>query len=221
VVRLWRVAAARLPTLPAESRPVSAVLLVDEDEFRYSTGSRVIFLGVLAAMHTREVNGNVEVVDTALIASFNEPIDLGIVYKARCVDECVQILLDKAGLKRKSDTELVIDSSAPHRGRPGGFRCRVDSHAADVDGYVSRRRHSLLSMSEQGLGGRDTQVSRSHRMWFMGTAEGAVKPVDQCRGLEDVLEQIRLRHLCGCRADPFANCRPSCLGMVSHCLCME
>lgn len=27
----------------------------------------------------------------------------------------------------------------------------------------------------------------------MGSAEGAVKPVDQCRGLEDVLEQIRLR----------------------------
>ncbi|GAB2648221.1 trypsin-like serine peptidase [Kribbella swartbergensis] len=76
-------------------------------------GSRAIFLGVLAAVHTRRVDGKVEVVDTALIASFNEPIDLGIVYKARCVDECVQILLDAAGLKRRVGDESIVEVSEP------------------------------------------------------------------------------------------------------------
>lgn len=63
-------------------------------------GGRFLFLGVLAAVHTRVLNGKVEVVPTSLVASVDEPIDLGIVYKASTVDDLVAQQLDAAGLHR-------------------------------------------------------------------------------------------------------------------------
>jgi hypothetical protein len=75
--------------------------------------SRLVFLGVLAAVHTRKVGGHVEVAPTALMATFDEPIDLGIVFKARCVDECVQISLAAAGLKRQVASAPTPEDSGP------------------------------------------------------------------------------------------------------------
>lgn len=75
-------------------------------------GSRIACLGVLAAVHTRSVEGAVEQVATGLVASFAEPIDLGIVYKARCFDECVQTMLDAAGLTRVTSPDLLPEGEA-------------------------------------------------------------------------------------------------------------
>ena len=70
-------------------------------------GNRMACVGVLAAVHTRSVEGAVANVATRLVASFDEPIDLGIVYKSICFDECVQIMLDKAGLDRMPSRSLL------------------------------------------------------------------------------------------------------------------
>ena len=76
-------------------------------------GARVICLGVLAAVHTRQVEGSVDVLPTRLVAAFDEPIDLGVVYKARCIDECVALVLDRYGLTRTQSTTLIETSTEP------------------------------------------------------------------------------------------------------------
>lgn len=78
-----------------------------------AVGTRVICLGVLAAVHTRQIQGAVGVLPSRLVAAFDEPIDLGIVYKARCIDECVQPLLQQAGLTQKQAAELIETSTEP------------------------------------------------------------------------------------------------------------
>jgi hypothetical protein len=76
-----------------------------------TVGTRVICLGVLAAVHTRQVQGAVGVLPSRLVAAFDEPMDLGIVYKARCIDECVQPFLQQAGLTQKQTAELIETST--------------------------------------------------------------------------------------------------------------
>ena len=76
-------------------------------------GSRIACIGVLAAVHTRPVEGEVENVSTRLVASFNEPIDLGVVYKSRCFDECAQVLIEGSGLVRVTSTSAISEDSAP------------------------------------------------------------------------------------------------------------
>jgi V8-like Glu-specific endopeptidase len=76
------------------------------------SGDRLIFLGVLAAVHTRQVEGSVDVLPSSrLVTAFNEPIDLGIVYKARCIDECVQHILQLKGLTRIQSPALIETST--------------------------------------------------------------------------------------------------------------
>lgn len=60
-------------------------------------GSRMILLGVVAAVHTRQVQGEVHMV-SAGIATFNDMIDLGIVYKASAIQETVLALFAAAGI---------------------------------------------------------------------------------------------------------------------------
>ena len=62
-------------------------------------GSRLILLGVLAAVHVREVAA--ELVQTHVGAVFQDPLNLGIVYKAETIDACVDAALAKAGEARK------------------------------------------------------------------------------------------------------------------------
>lgn len=57
--------------------------------------TRFALLGVLAAVHTRRVTGRVEPV-AAAAASFDDPIDLGIVFKASAIQECVAALFKAA-----------------------------------------------------------------------------------------------------------------------------
>jgi hypothetical protein len=64
--------------------------------------ARNLCLGVLAAVHTRSVEGEVSELPAArLTVSFDEPIDLGIVYKASAISDCVDLLLAAAGLARR------------------------------------------------------------------------------------------------------------------------
>lgn len=63
-------------------------------------GSRLICLGILAAVHVRNLTGKVSEQPSHLAAEFQEPIDLGIVYKAWTIDECVDVALGRLGLKK-------------------------------------------------------------------------------------------------------------------------
>jgi hypothetical protein len=59
-----------------------------------------VLLGVLAAVHVRTVDGHVTEIATALEVTFDEPIDLGIVFRASAVTTCVDALLADHGLVR-------------------------------------------------------------------------------------------------------------------------
>lgn len=65
-------------------------------------------LGVIAAVHTRSLTGEIAEVTTALSVSIAEPIDLGIVYKAHVIDECIDAVLQSHGL-----TRLAAELSEP------------------------------------------------------------------------------------------------------------
>lgn len=81
----------------------SPVFLADQGTYRRRdgsvvVGSRFMFLGILAAVHVRQVAGDVRQLPTSLLASFDEPIDLGIVYKASAVNEAVDVSLKRLSL---------------------------------------------------------------------------------------------------------------------------
>jgi hypothetical protein len=90
----------------------SPVFLVDNGSYNprgggLVVGSRLICLGVLAAVHVRQVQGDVTSLPTRLIAEFREPIGLGIVFKASTLDECVEGLLSKYGLARSDGGQVT------------------------------------------------------------------------------------------------------------------
>lgn len=66
-------------------------------------GSRLHLVGVLAAVHIRQVNGAVHELPARKIAVFDEPIDLGIVYKASAIQDCVDLLFAQIGLVIAAD----------------------------------------------------------------------------------------------------------------------
>lgn len=61
-------------------------------------GSRLHLVGVLAAVHIRQVNGAVHELPARRIAVFDEPIDLGIVFKSSAIQDCVDLLFAQVGL---------------------------------------------------------------------------------------------------------------------------
>lgn len=80
----------------------SPVLIYDRGSFTTRDGtthiaSRLHLAGVVAAVHTRTVNGEVVLASTAT-ASFQDVIDLGIVFKASAIQECVDLLFQSAGI---------------------------------------------------------------------------------------------------------------------------
>lgn len=90
----------------------SPVVLFDRGSYTTRDGStqlgtRFALLGVVAAVHTRRVNGVVQMVDTG-IAAFDDMIDLGIVFKASAVQETVFTLFAHHGLP------LPIPAAATH-----------------------------------------------------------------------------------------------------------
>jgi len=68
-------------------------------------GSRLALLGIVAAVHTRRVNGVVEMISTGT-ASFDDMIDLGIVFKASAIQETVRDLFAKLGLELGGSTPV-------------------------------------------------------------------------------------------------------------------
>lgn len=56
-------------------------------------GSRMALLGIVAAVHTRQVNGSVRMVNSG-IATFDDMIDLGIVFKSSAIQEAVFTLFE-------------------------------------------------------------------------------------------------------------------------------
>lgn len=89
---------------------------------------RQLFLGVMAAVHVRKVEGQVIELQTATAVVIDEPIDLGIVFKASTLAPCIDPILRRAGLHRvdedvtepasatEADATLAADSSTsgPH-----------------------------------------------------------------------------------------------------------
>ncbi len=64
-------------------------------------GSRIFFLGVLAAVHVRQVQGSIAAALPANLAvQTEETLDLGIVYKAAAVDAVADLYLKEAGWRR-------------------------------------------------------------------------------------------------------------------------
>ncbi|HEX5534874.1 MAG TPA: serine protease [Actinomycetales bacterium] len=61
-------------------------------------GSRLHLVGVLAAVHIRQVNGAVHELPARRIAVFDEPIDLGIVFKSSAIQDCVDLLFAQIGV---------------------------------------------------------------------------------------------------------------------------
>jgi hypothetical protein len=75
-------------------------------------GSRTMFLGVLASVHVRSVEA--EVVETTLgRVKIDDPLNLGLVFKAHAVDELVDAFLESHGLRRVAEqpTEPAEQSS--------------------------------------------------------------------------------------------------------------
>ena len=60
-------------------------------------GSRIMLAGVVAAVHTRTVMGEIRITSNAY-ATFDDMIDLGIVFKSSAIQETVDILFASEGL---------------------------------------------------------------------------------------------------------------------------
>jgi hypothetical protein len=59
---------------------------------------RFILLGTVAAVHIREVEGRV--IETSVGTMVDDPLNLGIVFKASAIDDCVDQWLGQEGIKR-------------------------------------------------------------------------------------------------------------------------
>lgn len=66
-------------------------------------GTRMALLGVVAAVHTRQVNGVVQMVSTG-VATFDDMIDLGIVFKTSAIQEAVFALFATSGISLSVET---------------------------------------------------------------------------------------------------------------------
>jgi hypothetical protein len=66
-------------------------------------GTRLIVLGVFAAVHTRSVTADLAPIPTRLGVTFADPLNLGIVFKASAVDEVADLVLEKYGHVRQSE----------------------------------------------------------------------------------------------------------------------
>ncbi|WP_433875219.1 S1 family peptidase [Sinomonas atrocyanea] len=91
----------------------SPVVLYDRGTFttRDGTthiGTRMAVLGVVASVHTRQVNGVVRLVNAG-VATFDDMIDLGIVFKASAIQETVLALHEANGVALPATTAAPED----------------------------------------------------------------------------------------------------------------
>lgn len=65
-------------------------------------GTRFYLLGVLAAVHVREVDA--EIIDVAnAVARLSQEVGLGIVFRSECLEPCVDEMLSRGGLSRVTE----------------------------------------------------------------------------------------------------------------------
>lgn len=96
----------------------SPVFLFDRGMYQARTGGtivggRLFLLGVLAAVHTQQIGAEVLEMPAALVASFDQPIGLGIVFRYSAIDDCVNSLLTTAGLVRASTPPAATTPTVP------------------------------------------------------------------------------------------------------------
>jgi hypothetical protein len=65
-----------------------------------NVGTRLILLGILAAVHTRDVTGEVAPLPTRLGVTLAEPLGLGIVFRSEAIETCIDLLLADVGMRR-------------------------------------------------------------------------------------------------------------------------
>lgn len=65
-------------------------------------GSRIYLTGVVAAVHTRQVLGQIILTQGTPAATFSDMIDFGIVYKAGAIQETVDVLVQSKGIQLAS-----------------------------------------------------------------------------------------------------------------------
>ena len=77
-------------------------------------GSRAIFLGIVASIHVRSAIGELRPAAQRLVADYQEPIGLGIVYKASAIEETINALLAGRGLERRTvEAETPVTAVVP------------------------------------------------------------------------------------------------------------
>lgn len=86
-------------------------------------GGRFACLGLVAAVHYRNLGGDVFELDTKLGVNIQEPIGLGIVYKATTIDACVDRLLSMVNVAR-----VPTEPSGP----PGEITKADEAIASDI-----------------------------------------------------------------------------------------
>ena len=91
----------------------SPVFLFDQGAYATRSGTvvglRFKLLGVVAAVHTRVVSGRIEIVPTGAVTSFDEVVDLGIVYKSSAIQACADALFQLRGIDSAGETPNVAD----------------------------------------------------------------------------------------------------------------
>lgn len=67
-----------------------------------TAGNRLALLGIVAAVYQKQESGDVIDVATKRVALFNQVLNLGIVYKASAIQECVNQLFENSGISIQS-----------------------------------------------------------------------------------------------------------------------
>lgn len=94
----------------------SPVFIMNQGVYQPKTGGlvfgppRLILLGVLAAVHVRNVAAPVLELPTRYVVEFQEPIGLGIVYKAQAIEDCVAPQLEEAGIRVSEDPAQSLET---------------------------------------------------------------------------------------------------------------
>ncbi|WP_433953594.1 S1 family peptidase [Curtobacterium flaccumfaciens] len=84
----------------------SPVVIADSASYATKTGlklgGRLLLLGIVAEVRiTQRVGDLITLPTSTIVPRVSEMLDLGIVYKARTIDECVDVLLTSNGLSRR------------------------------------------------------------------------------------------------------------------------
>lgn len=83
-------------------------------EGRVVGSTRLVLAGVVAAMEARNVHAELIEIETKLAGlTFQDPLNLGIVFKAAAIDACVDVSLQAGGLQRAPRADATDAADAP------------------------------------------------------------------------------------------------------------